>query len=62
MSTRVMSDPDHGPSDHGAVVVGPGIGWPTVVHPQHEDDEAADEGGDREEGGEPGDGGPDGGS
>jgi hypothetical protein len=59
------SDPghsDHGHSDHGAVVVGPGIGWPTVVHPQHEDDEAADEGGDRQEGGEPGDGGPDGGT
>ena len=55
-------DSGHGPSDHGAVVVGPGIGWPTVVHPQHEDDEAADEGGDRQEGGEPGDGGPDGGT
>jgi hypothetical protein len=53
---------DHGHSDHGAVVVGPGIGWPTVVHPQHEDDEAADERGDREEGGEPGDSGPDGGT
>ena len=48
---------DHEHSDHGAVVVGPGIGWPTVVHPQHEDDEAADERGDREEGGQPGDGG-----
>jgi len=47
--------PDH--SDHGAVVVGPGVGWPTVVHPQHEDDEAADERRDREEGGKPGDGG-----
>jgi hypothetical protein len=58
---------DHGPaepghSDHGAVVVGPGIGWPTVVHAEHEDDEAADEGGDRQESGEPGDGGPDGGT
>jgi hypothetical protein len=63
---------DHGPSDHapagpghsdhGAVVVGPGIGWPTVVHPEYEDDEAADESGDRQEGGEPGDGGPDGGT
>ena len=51
-----------GHSDHGAVVVGPGIGWPTVVHAEHEDDEAADEGGDRQEGGEPGDGGPDGGT
>ena len=54
---------DHGEhSDHGAVVVGPGVGWPTVVHPQHEDDEAADEGGDRQEGGKPGDGGADGGT
>ena len=53
---------DHGHSDHSAVVVGPGIGWPTVVHPQHEDDEAADERGDREEGGQPGDGGADGGT
>lgn len=54
---------DHGGhSDHGAVVVGPGVGWPTVVHPQHEDDEAADEGGDRQEGGKPGDGGADGGT
>jgi hypothetical protein len=52
----------HGPSDHGAVVVGPGVGWPTVVHPQHEDDEAPDEGGDREEGGEPRDGGTGGGA
>jgi hypothetical protein len=51
-----------GHSDHGAVVVGPGIGWPTVVHAEHEDDEAADEGSDRHEGGEPGDGGPDGGT
>ena len=51
-----------GHSDHGAVVVGPGIGWPTVVHAEHEDDEAADEGSDRQEGGEPGDGGPDGGT
>jgi hypothetical protein len=49
-------------SDHGTVVVGPGIGWPTVVHSQHEDDEPADERGDSEEGGEPGDGGADGGT
>ena len=48
-------------SDHGTVV-GPGVGWPTVVHPKHEDDEAPDEGGDRQEGGQPGDGGPDGGT
>ncbi len=54
--------PGHPHSDHGAVIVGPGIGWPTVVHAEHEDDEAADERGDREESGEPGDGGPDGGT
>jgi hypothetical protein len=49
-------------SDHSTVVVGPGVGWPTVVHPEHEDDEAADERGDREEGGKPGDGGAGGGA
>jgi hypothetical protein len=49
------------PSDDGTVV-GPGVGWPTVVHPKHEDDEATDEGGDREEGGERGDGAADGGA
>jgi hypothetical protein len=54
--------PGAGDSDHGTVVVGPGIGWPTVVHAQHDDDEAADERGDREEGGEPGDGSADGGA
>ena len=59
-SGQAPAGPEH--SDHGAVVVGPGIGWPTVVHPQHEDDEPADESGDRQEGGEPGDGGPDGGT
>ena len=52
--------PDH--SDDSTVVVGPGVGWPTVVHSEHEDDEAADERGDREEGGEPGDGGTGGGT
>lgn len=51
-----------GASDHGTVVVGPGVGWPTVVHTEHQDDEAADERGDREEGGQPGDGGTDGGA
>jgi hypothetical protein len=64
-SDHAPADPGHsghGHSDHSAVVVGPGIGWPTVVHPEHEDDEAADESGDRQEGGEPGDGGPDGGT
>jgi hypothetical protein len=48
--------PADGRSDHGTVIVGSGIGWPTVVHPQHEDDEPAHEGGDREERGQPGDG------
>jgi hypothetical protein len=42
-------------SDYGTVV-GPGVAWPTAVHPEHEDGEAAHEGGDREEGGQPGDG------
>ena len=42
-------------SDYGTVV-GPGVAWPTVVHTEHEDSEAAHEGGHREEGGEPGDG------
>ena len=41
-------------SDHGTVV-GPGVAWPAAVHAEDEDSEAADEGGDREEGGEPGD-------
>jgi hypothetical protein len=48
-------------SDDGTVV-GPGVGWPTVVHPKHEDDEAPHEGGDREEGGQTGDAGTDGGT
>jgi hypothetical protein len=47
-------------SDDGTVV-GPGVGWPTVVHPEYEHDEAAHEGGDRQERGEAGDGGPGGG-
>jgi hypothetical protein len=51
-----------GDSDHGTVVVGPGVAWPTVVHAEHEDGEAAHEGGDREESGEPGDVPADGGS
>ena len=49
-------------SSNDGTVVGPGVGWPTVVHPKHQDDEAPHEGGDREEGGQPGDGGPDGGA
>jgi hypothetical protein len=54
---RPAGQPGAGDSDHGTVVVGPGIGWPTVVHAEHDDNEAADERGDREEGGQPGDGG-----
>jgi hypothetical protein len=42
-------------SDHGTVV-GPGVAWPTAVHAQDEDGEAAHEGGDSKEGGDPGDG------
>jgi len=57
---RPAGQPGTGDSDHGTVVVGPGIGWPTVVHAEHDDDEAADKRGDREEGGQPGDGGTDG--
>jgi hypothetical protein len=48
-------------SDDGTVV-GPGVGWPSVVHTQHEDYEAANESGDGEESGEAGDGYPDGGT
>jgi hypothetical protein len=58
-SQSVSSDgasSDHADSDHGTVV-GPGIGWPTVVHSKHEDYEAGHEGGHREEGGETADGG-----
>src|SRR5215472_7509696 len=44
-----------GRSDYGTVV-GPGVAWPTAIHAEHEDGEAAHEGGDREEGGQPGDG------
>jgi hypothetical protein len=54
--------PESPSSDDGAVVVGPGVGWPAVVHPEHQHDEAADERGDRQEGGQPGDGGPAGGT
>jgi hypothetical protein len=46
--------PAKDPSDYGTVV-GPGVAWPTVVHTEHEHGEAADKGGDREEGREPGD-------
>jgi len=53
--------PDSASSDDGTVV-GPGIGWPTVVHSKHDDYEAGDERGHGEEGGETGDGGADGGA
>ncbi len=43
-----------GGSDYGTVV-GPGVAWPTAVHAQDEDGESGHEGGDREEGGQPGD-------
>ena len=46
--------PSDGGSDNGTVV-GPGVAWPTAVHAQDEHDEAAHEGGDAGEGGEPGD-------
>lgn len=39
-------------SDNGAIV-GPGVTWAAVVHAEDEDGEAADEGGHRQEGGEP---------
>jgi hypothetical protein len=55
-------DPQTWVSSDDGTVVGPGVGWPAVVHPKHEHDEAAHEGGDREERGEPGDRGPDGGT
>jgi hypothetical protein len=49
------------PSDDGPVV-GPGVTWAAaVVHAEHEDGEPADEGGHREEDGEPGDAAADGG-
>ncbi len=53
---------DPAASDHGTVVVGPGIGWPTVVHPEYQDDEAANERGDGQEGSQTGDGGAGGGT
>lgn len=45
---------DSSRSDNGAIV-GPGVTWAAVVHAEDEDGEAADESGDRQEGGEPGD-------
>ena len=55
------SSSDSASSNNGAVV-GPGIGWPTVVHSKHEDYETGHEGGHREEGSETGNGGTDGGT
>lgn len=40
-------------SDDGTIV-GPGVAWPTVVHPEDEQGEAPDERGDADKGGEPG--------
>ena len=60
--TPPASAPSPGQSSDNGTVVGPGVGWPTVVHPKHEDDKAAHESGDREEGGERGDGAADGGA
>jgi hypothetical protein len=50
------------PASDDGTVVGPGIGWPTVVHSKHDDYEAGHERGHGEEGGETGDGGADGGA
>ena len=61
-TTPTAPDPRSWERSDDGTVVGPGVGWPTVVHPKHDDDEAPHEGGDRQEGGEPGDGGPDGGT
>lgn len=47
-------------SDNGTVI-GPGVAWPTITHPEHEGGEAADERGDGDERGEPGDSPADGG-
>lgn len=49
--TATPADTSTGSDD--STVVGPGVAWPTVVHPQDERHEPADEGGDGEEGGEP---------
>ena len=61
-TTPPVPQAGHGDSDHGAIIVGAGVGWPAVVHPEHQDHEPADERGDREEGGEARDGGADGGA
>jgi len=51
-SQRTDGQSDSDRSDNGAVV-GPGVTWAAVVHAEDEDGEAADEGGDGQEGGEP---------
>jgi hypothetical protein len=51
---RGSADADKG-SDYGTVV-GPGVAWPTAVHTEHQDGKTPNEGRDREEGGETGDG------
>jgi hypothetical protein len=56
------SPPPSGRSSDYGTVVGPGVGWPTVVHPEHQDDEAAHERGDGQESGQRGDGGAHGGT
>ena len=61
-TTPTTPDPRSWDRSDDGTVVGPGVGWPTVVHPKHEDDEAPHEGGDGQESGQPGDGGPDGGT
>ncbi|MBO0802954.1 MAG: hypothetical protein J2P25_07755 [Nocardiopsaceae bacterium] len=45
-----------GTSSDDGTVVGPGVAWPTVVHPEHEHGEASDERGDAAEDGQSGDG------
>lgn len=51
---RAPQRPGQKPSDDGTVV-GPGVAWPTVVHPEHQHDEPSDERGHGEESGKPGD-------
>jgi hypothetical protein len=60
--TPTTPDPRSWERSDDGTVVGPGVGWPTVVHPKHDDDEAPHEGGDGQERVDPGDGGPDGGA
>jgi hypothetical protein len=57
-ASTASASSDTASSDDGTVV-GPGIGWPSVVHSKHEDYEAGHERGHGQESGEPGDGGAD---